>query len=934
MMTEPAAPRNPAAAPESGRGSVSKACVSIQHLRRSGLVLALSGGALGCPVDTTGPEADGTGDASGIDPTFDASTSGAPTSDETSASADVSDTSGEDASSTTSACPGEPNPCGGCTDLPQVPGEACNGCDDLEWTCDGTDALVCDGVDPDATRWFPDEDGDGYGDETHSGELHCDAPPDGWVEDDRDCRDDIATANPDGTEVCNDVDDDCDGATDEGPTEFCTDVCCSFELGCDGTACVPKCARGTEVCGADLDICCNEGEICFADSCVEPGDTCEFTEECPVGQVCAQATGQCVPDDVVPECEFVPPVGEFNPTISCRTSTVGLTSPTRDDVVATPVVIDLTGDEVPEIATLTYDLGGDGCCNSRSTLRIYEGVCQPDGTMTHLADIDETHITAFNQSGYYISNDSGIAAGDLDGDGVPELVAITKSTLSNNVNGTIAFRRAADDGTAWEVLWHNLTYPTWNVHTRGGATISIADLDADGLAEVVVGNLALDGQVGTLLWDGDVAASAGGYTGGIGNNGFLGPSSAVADMDLDGYLEIAAGNTVYEHDGSVKWEYTYVGSNSSCGGQIPCDGFTAIANFDDDDEGEVVIVRLGEVFVLDDDGTELHRASIPVDNCNANEGGPPTVADFDGDGRPEIGTASSDYYVVVDWDCDPAALPAECVGDWIRWQATNEDCSSRVTGSSVFDFEGDGAAEVIYADETTMRIFDGSTGAVLFTDDTHNSHTRIEMPVIADVDDDGNAEIVIPENGTSTGLVVWEDAADNWVRTRRVWNQHGYHITHVETDGTIPAVPEVNWLNERFNNYRQNVQPDGLFHAPDAAIEGSICSVVEDGDTITVDVSILVRNLGALSIPAGTPVDVILEDGGVQTLLGQTFTTIELQPGQFEVLAVSLAVPDGTQPPFALRIVVDPATPESPAGLMNECDEANNAFETDCATPG
>lgn len=942
MMAHATGVRNgaPARGPETLAPAVSKLGLFTPRLRHPWVVLALSGGALpGCPVDTTGPGADGTGGSSGIDPTFDGSTSGVPTSDGGSVSADVSDSSDGPSESTTSTspCPGNENECGGCDDLPQTLGEPCNGCDDLMWACDGVDALVCDGVDTDATRYFPDADGDGFGDETHPGELFCEAPPQGWVEDDNDCRDDVETANPDGIEICNGIDDDCDGDTDEGPTEFCVDVCCSFELACDGQACVPKCAEGTEVCGADLDICCGADEICFADSCVQPGDDCEFTEECPVGQVCAQANGQCVPDDVVPRCEFVPPVGEFNPTVGCQSSTVGLSSPARDDVVSTPIVIDLTGDDVPEIATLTYDLGGDGCCNSEATLRIYDGRCQPDGTMTHLADLDETLITAFNASGFYLTNDSGIAAGDLDGDGVPELVAITKSGTANNtliVNGTIAFRRTADDGTAWEVLWHNQTYPSSSSHTHGGAAISIADLDADGEPEVVIGNFALDGQDGTLLWDGDVTATAGGYVGGVGNNGFLGPSSAVADMDLDGMLEVAAGNTVYEHDGSVKWEYTYAGNNSTCGGSLTCDGFTAFANFDDDDEGEVVIVRLGEVFVIDDDGSELHRAQIPVDNCNANEAGPPTIADFDGDGRPEIGTASSDFYVVVDWDCDPAALPAECAGDWILWQAANEDCSSRVTGSSVFDFEGDGAAEVIYADETTLRIFDGSTGAVLFTDTTHNSHTRLEMPVIADVDDDGNAEMVIPENGTNTGIVVWEDASDNWVRTRRVWNQHGYHITHVETDGTVPAVPDVNWLNERFNNFRQNVQPDGLFHAPDAAVEGSICSVVEDGEMVTVDVAILVRNLGALSIPAGTPVDVLLDDAGVQTPLGQTFTTIELQPGQFEVLAVSLAVPGGTQPPFTLHIVVDPPTVDSPNGAMNECNEANNAFDTDCATPG
>jgi hypothetical protein len=888
----------------------------------------------GCTGEVTEATATDTGE-SGIDPTLSDSTGG-PMPSTTDATDSADTTAAPESSGSEAGCAGEPNACGGCTTLPETIGEACGGCDELGWACDGTDAVVCDGFDPDATRWFPDADGDGYGDEDDDGTLTCEAPPDGSVENDDDCDDGNDTVNPDGTEVCNGLDDDCDGAVDEGPSEFCDDVCCSFELACDGAGCVPKC-DGTEICGADLDTCCAVGEICFAETCVVPGDTCEFTEECPVGQECAQATGQCVPEDVVPECEYMPPVGEFTPQVGCQSSTVGLSSPTRDDVVATPIVIDVTSDGIPDIATLTYDLGGDGCCNSDATIRIYSGQCQDDGTMVHIADLDQTLIAAFNASAYTITNDSGIAAGDLDGDGVAEIVAITKTTTSNNnVQGTVAFRRTAADGSTWDVLWHNLTYPTWNVHTRGGAAISIADLDANGTAEVIVGNVALNGQDGSLLWDGNVTADAGGFTGGIGNNGFLGPTSAVADIDLDGLLEVSAGNTVYEHDGTVKWEYTYVGDNSPCGasGAIICDGFSAIANFDDDDEGEVAIVRRGEVFLLDDDGTELRRMEIPSIDCANNESGPPTIADFDGDGRPEIGTASADYYVVVDWDCDPAALPVECAGPWVLWQATNQDCSSRVTGSSVFDFEGDGAAEVVYADETTMRIFDGSTGAVLFTDASHNSHTRLEMPVIADVDNDGNAEVVIPENGTNTGVVVWEDASDNWVRTRRVWNQHAYHITHIAESGAVPAVPEVNWLNERFNNFRQNVQPDGLFHAPDAAIEGSICSVNELVDGYEIDLTVLVRNLGALSIPAGTPVDIVLVDGVDLTLLGSTTTSITLQPGQFEVIALTLAMPMGVAPPYLVRAIVDPPTDDAPAGEINECNEDNNAFDTDCVVPG
>ena len=65
------------------------------------------------------------------------------------------------------------------------------------------------------------------------------------------------------------------------------------------------------------------------------------------------------------------------------------------------------------------------------------------------------------------------------------------------------------------------------------------------------------------------------------------------------------------------------------------------------------------------------------------------------------------------------------------------------------------------------------------------------------------------------GVRVFGDAAGNWVRTRRVWNQHAYHITNVDEDGTIPAIESPNWTQPGLNNFRQNKQPGSEFAAPE-----------------------------------------------------------------------------------------------------------------------
>ncbi len=84
--------------------------------------------------------------------------------------------------------------------------EVCNGLDD---DCNGAIDDGATGGDP----WFADADGDGFGDAADRVEA-CTAPA-GRVADDTDCDDSLATVNPDATEVCNGLDDDCDGGIDD-----------------------------------------------------------------------------------------------------------------------------------------------------------------------------------------------------------------------------------------------------------------------------------------------------------------------------------------------------------------------------------------------------------------------------------------------------------------------------------------------------------------------------------------------------------------------------------------------------------------------------------------------------------------------------------------------------------------------------------------------
>jgi len=745
--------------------------------------------------------------------------------------------------------------------------------------------------------------------------------------------------------ACNESTDACEltftnqmGACDDG--EFCTDAVCT-----DGVCAGPSTG---DVCGAANELCCAGGTVCVNDDCVVPGGACTTTDDCDIDEICDPVLQLCIDRALVEVCEYIPPVGVLNPVIGCRWAPpAGSVTPGRDNVVMNPVVADVTEDGFPEIMFVAWDRADGNCCDEPATLYVTSGTCNSeDGTLSTIAS-----VRAPNPGGgfYDLDESGGLSVADLDGDGVPEIVGMLLT------QGTIAFKRAAADGSDWSVYWANGLFPDRGVHTNGGTQPSVADLDGDGLPEVIIGNVALNGQTGALLWDGqDSTPPPGAGRSGIGNNAFLGPVSHVADIDLDGDPEVIAGNSVYGPDGTIEWTYDFTTTGSNCTQGLVCDGFTATGNFDDDDYGEVVIVRQGEVFIISHDGqletmadpnnagsTLNMQADLPpLGVNNRNESGPPTVADFDGDGRAEIGTASAQFYVVVDFDCVGAGSSPGCdrsvqdpsgtLEEYVLWKTPNNDASSRATGSSVFDFEGDGAAEVVYADERDFMILVGKTGEVLYRDTTHGSNTRLEMPVIADVDNDGNAEVIIPENenqGGTAGVEIWEDADANWVRTRKIWNQHSYHVTNIHDDGTVPLYEEPNWLNPRLNNFRQNVQPSGVFDAADVFVESISATCDASGDVV---VTACIGNDGAISLPPGVPnTGKLILDDNSEVDLGTAITADPLVPGSCVNVEFRVPIPAGIagEQPFSVEVTADDDGGEN--GAYNECNEDNNSLRVD-----
>lgn len=520
----------------------------------------------------------------------------------------------------------------------------------------------------------------------------------------------------------------------------------------------------------------------------------------------------------------------------------------------------------PVIGQLTDD-NGNGALDAGDVPDIVVGAA--DGRYWALSgDGSGVHWTSQSYGGEPMT----AAIGDLDGDGWNEVVV-------SGPSGT-----AALGGRAGTVVWSGRS-----VEAAQCGAVAIADMQGDGSPEVVIGKTIFNGQSGAVRARGQYGAGTG-YSGGV-----YVVMGAVADVDLDGKQEAVVGNALYDADGTALW---YNGKE---------DGFVAVADFDNDPEAEIVVAWTGRVRLQDTDGTVLWQGQY-----TGQTAGPPTVADFDGDGEPEIGVAGYGSYVVIETDGS------------VKWQQTTQDYSSGFTGSSVFDFEGDGAAEAVYADENDLFVYDGATGAIKLQEPAHSSLTCSEYPAIADVDNDGHAEIVYtsyaytsPENG----VTVVGDADDSWMAARPVWNQHAYSITNVEDLGGIPRSPAPNWAT--YNSFRSGDLAAATGGAlTDAVVQlAEVCAVECDAGRLRVTVRL--GNRGTATLPAEIDVSAYAVRNGAAVYLETQTTTAEVASGETSAGLVFDLDPAAVTEEGLLFVADD----RDGAQQIAECDEDNNDLE-------
>jgi hypothetical protein len=358
-----------------------------------------------------------------------------------------------------------------------------------------------------------------------------------------------------------------------------------------------------------------------------------------------------------------------------------------------------------------------------------------------------------------VATTSTPALGDVNGDGVADIVVVLGPDPQAPTNGNRLAAYGHDDSVLWVV-----PFVTEVNRVQAAVAIALADLDHDGVPEVIAGR-EVHAADGTELWTAGDSTSA--------DLAYNAPSAV--DLDGDGYLEVVLGSAAYRHDGSVFYENADVlaatASDSNPMFTQHDNVFNAVADLDGDGLPEIVVTTMTAVFVLSNTGQTLHRTAVTTTNSWPF---PPAIAVLTPGGAPDILVSDGNVFRAYAPDLSE------------RWSMPVSD-QTGIAASTAFDFLGDGTAEAMYADEQTFWVFDGQDGHTVLSV-PRLSRTLIEYPVVADVDNDGSADVLLVSisDAGDPGVQMISDRQRRWVPARRIYNQDTYHVTNVNEDGTIP----------------------------------------------------------------------------------------------------------------------------------------------------
>ncbi len=329
------------------------------------------------------------------------------------------------------------------------------------------------------------------------------------------------------------------------------------------------------------------------------------------------------------------------------------------------------------------------------------------------------------------SNPVGIAIGDLDGDGKPEVVVSNQNTnnvsvfLNTSTNGTISFATKADFATgsnAYHVslgdidgdgkldmavanYGANTVSVFRNTTTTVGSITFATKLDLTGLSnplDVMIGDIDGDGRaditavsnggnniktfLNTTFAPGSLAFNAG-TTFGTGSSPYGG---AIGDMDGDGKLDIIVNN--YNASVSVLRNTSTVGTaNFATKADFTAAGIVSVVLGDVDGDGKLdIALSFGNLNVLKNTSSGTGNINFAtVSSYTASSGYSPAFGDLDGDGK--IDAANSGI---------AAFRNNSTVGSLAYATSVALTTNNGPYGVAIGDLDGDGKPDIVAANNS------------------------------------------------------------------------------------------------------------------------------------------------------------------------------------------------------------------------------------------